>query len=294
MSGEGAALDGRAPWLLSWGLAALVATQSGLGLVLPREYRDQGWVASTWFGNDLVTLVLAVPLLVTGLLLARTGSPRGVLLWIGMLGYALYNGMFYMLGTTLNVFFPLYVGILVTAVAALILTLPRLPLAALRDSLPEGAGGTRGVAAWLVLMATGLTTVWMGMWAGHVFGGRDAPGGVDVFRLVAALDLSVMVPALATGGVLLWRRSPWGVPVAAMASLQGGLYLLVLGFNGVVAIREGFVEPPGEVPIWGGLAAGTLTSAVLLLRWVGSRAPRGEGRWGPFPGRGAARRTRPD
>jgi len=102
------------------------------------------------------------------------------------------------------------------------------------------------------------------------------PGGVDVFRLVAALDLSIMVPALATGGVLLWRRSPWGVPVAAMAGLQGGLYLLVLGFNGVVAIREGFVDPPGEVPIWGGLAAGTLVASALLLRWVGSRSPHGD------------------
>jgi hypothetical protein len=284
MSGDGGGIQGRAPWLLSWGVAVLVAAQAGLGLALPHEYRDQGWVALTWFGNDLVTLLLSVPLLVTGLLLARRGSHRGTLLWMGMLGYALYNGMFYMLGTTINVFFPLYVAILVMAVAALIVTLPRLPLESIRNSLPEGKGGTRWVAGWLVLVAAGLTAVWMGMWAAHVFGGQEAPGGVDVFRLVAALDLSIMVPALATGGVLLWRRSPWGVPLAAMASLQGGLYLVVLGFNGVVAIREGFVDPPGEVPIWGGLAAGTLAAAALLLRGVGSRPPHGDPPSGPSRG----------
>ena len=55
---------------------------------------------------------------------------------------------------------------------------------------------------------------------------------------VTALDLSLMVSALTVGGVLIWRRMPWGLVISAIASIQGALYLLVLSVNSVVAIND--------------------------------------------------------
>ena len=83
--------------------------------------------------------------------------------------------------------------------------------------------------------------------------------------MVAALDLAVMVPTLAMGGILLWRRQPWGYVIAAIASIQGALYLLVLSVNSSVAIRRGLVPAPGELPIWGTLMLFTTGVAVALL-----------------------------
>jgi hypothetical protein len=74
-----------------------------------------------------------------------------------------------------------------------------------------------------------------------------------------------MVPALASGGVLLWRRNAWGYIVAAIAGIQGSLYLLVLSTNSVVMILRGLAEAPGELPVWGTLAVTTTAVAVLLL-----------------------------
>ena len=102
------------------------------------------------------------------------------------------------------------------------------------------------------------------MWAAYVFTGRPTPVGPDAFRLVAALDLSLMVPALTVGGVLLWQRSPWGYVIAAIASIQAALYLFVLSINSLVAIQHGLVDAPGELPIWGALTVLT-TSLVLVL-----------------------------
>jgi hypothetical protein len=45
---------------------------------------------------------------------------------------------------------------------------------------------------------------------------------------VAALDLVLMVPSLATGGVLLSKRAAWGYVAGTIAAVQGTLYLLVL------------------------------------------------------------------
>lgn len=54
----------RAPYVLAAALAVLMVVQSSLGLLFQRQYRDVEWIKATWFGNDWVTLVVAVPLLV--------------------------------------------------------------------------------------------------------------------------------------------------------------------------------------------------------------------------------------
>jgi hypothetical protein len=70
---------------------------------------------------------------------------------------------------------------------------------------------------------------------------------------------------LTAGGVLLWRRHPWGYVIAAIASIQGALYLLVLSVNSVVAIQRGLASAPGELPIWGTLTLVTTVIALVLL-----------------------------
>ncbi|ERR687885_1583976 len=92
------------PYILSTVLAVLMVMQSVLGRVFPGQYRDAQWIRLTWIGNDWVTLAVAVPLLVASLLLVRRGSVRGLLLWLGALGYGAYNYAYYMLGAALNAF----------------------------------------------------------------------------------------------------------------------------------------------------------------------------------------------
>lgn len=58
-----------------------------------------------------VTLLVAVPLLVTGLILGSRGSRRGRLLWLAMLFSVMYSYLFYDVGAAFNVFFPAYVAI---------------------------------------------------------------------------------------------------------------------------------------------------------------------------------------
>jgi hypothetical protein len=111
-----------------------MCAQALLGLAFLEHYRDPEPIKTTWFGNDWVTAVLAVPLLVAGLVRAVRGFARGLLLWLGMIAYAVYNYAFYLFGAALNVFFLLYVLTMVVAVVALILALSRLDVAAVARS----------------------------------------------------------------------------------------------------------------------------------------------------------------
>jgi len=108
---------------LSWALAALMAVQSAVGILVPSAYRDVLWIRTAWLGTDVVTLFVVVPLLVWGLLASRRGSTRGELLWFGALGYGVYNNAYYMLGAALNRAFPLYVALFIGCLWTLLLAL---------------------------------------------------------------------------------------------------------------------------------------------------------------------------
>jgi hypothetical protein len=259
-------------------LAALMALQSALGLVLPGQYRDVDWIRAAWFGNDGVTLLVAVPLLLIARAATGSGSIHARLGVLGVAAYAAYNYAFYLFGAALNSFFPLYVLSFVLSAALLSVGLveeaPRLVAA----SCP--AIRARIVGAFFMFVAIVLATVWLGIWGAHVFFGVPTPVPPDVFRLVAALDLSLLVPALLIGGALLWLRAPWGPTVGVIAGMQATLYLFVLTVNSMVAVRRGLVEWPGELLMWSvlflAMAAATLfLAAGVLSAEATSPPPRG-------------------
>ena len=88
--------------ILSILIAILAAIASAGGLLLDNLYRDNAFVTTTWLGNDAVTLFLAVPILVAAMILAKRGSFRAQLIWMGALDYMLYNYAFYLFGAAFN------------------------------------------------------------------------------------------------------------------------------------------------------------------------------------------------
>jgi hypothetical protein len=241
-----------------------MAVQALLGLLASGAYRDVAWIKATWFGNDLVTLLIAVPLLLGAMWFASRGSTRARLLWLGVLGYAVYNYTYYVLGAALNVFFVIYVLTFVVSVASLIIGLAGTDAPSVAGSF-SAKTPARAIGGYYVFVATGLSAVWLGAWAAYVFAGRPTPVETEAFHLVAALDMTLMVPALVTGGVLLWRRRPWGYVVAAAAGIQASLYLLVLSVNSAFSISRGLTATPGELPIWGPLLVLTLMVTTWLM-----------------------------
>lgn len=101
-------------------VAILSIVASVGGLLLDNLYQDNFLVTSTWYGNDLVTLLLAVPALVTALFLTWRGSQKVQLVWLGTLIYTLYNYAFYLFGSAFNRFFLIYVALFTLSVFALI------------------------------------------------------------------------------------------------------------------------------------------------------------------------------
>ena len=66
----------RPAYILTAIITILAIAASAGGLFIDGLYRDNLLVTSGWYGNDLATLVVAVPMLVTALILSMRGSTR--------------------------------------------------------------------------------------------------------------------------------------------------------------------------------------------------------------------------
>ena len=252
------------PGRLSNIVAGLMGIQAALGLIFRAQYRDVAWIRESWFGNDWVTLLVAVPALVLAGRFAARGSSRARAGRLGLLAYAVYNYAYYLFGAELNAFFPLYVVLCLVSAVTLLVSIAAIDRRGLAVTSRSGLTQTAGV--YFLCVGVGLATVWLVMWADVVFLGHAPPIDMDAFRLVAALDLGVMVPILLVSGGLLWFHSPHGCWFGTAAGVLGSMYLLVLSVNSALAVRSGHLDAASELAVWGTLAVLTSAVAALLVR----------------------------
>ena len=250
---------------ISWAILALMTAVSAAGLVLRESlYRDEAWILDAWFGNDIVTLLVAAPLLAWGLVAAGRGSRRGELVWYGMLGYVVYNFAYYLFGARMNELFPAYVALLVLPAMSLAVLLHRADVAGIARSFSPRTPA-RGVAVYLGLTGVGLAVAWLAQWAAFVFGGTVPSVGEEPFKLIAALDLTFVVPLCVVAAVLLWRRAGWGYVFGTMMCMKSATYTLVLTAGTTTAVLRGVEGVAGQIPVWGvWTLAGAAATAIML------------------------------
>lgn len=242
-----------------------------IGLLSKHPYNDNAFVTAAWFGNDLVTLFVAAPLLAIACRGAARGSPGWTLAWLGMLDYVVYNFAFYVFGAALNRLFLLHEALLVGGAAALILGFASLDLEPFAPSRLSSAR-TRAAGAVSLFVAVGLGALWIAQSLAFAITGAvpsivTATGGTT--NVTAALDLMFVVPVMAAAGVLLARRRAWGVVLAAVAHVKGAAYMLVLALGSAVGHARGIPEVGAQIPIWlaiGALSAGTLIALLGPVR----------------------------
>lgn len=256
----------RTAFILSSLIAVLAAVASAGGLFLDGLYRDNLFVTSAWQGNDLVTLIIGVPTLITALLLSRRGSQRALLIWMGMLDYMLYNYAFYLFGASFNEFFLIYVVLLGLSILALIFGLANLDVDGIGHQFRERTH-VRWISGYLLLVAAGLSVIYVSQSLGFVFTGQlpaiitrtEHPTSV-----VFALDLTLLVPFLVLGAIWLLQRKPWGYVLAGISTVKGSVYTLVLTAGSLWAANAGVEGVLAEAPLWVFLTALGLIAGVLL------------------------------
>src|ERR1700730_10783624 len=159
--GTSAGLLSAVPAWLSLALVPFVALAAGIGLMMPGFYREAPTWTSQARGQDLVTLLVGAPLLVVGLIGARRGSVRCLLLWLGAVGYMAYAYATYAFATYFNQLFLVYVLNFGLSVYALVFGLIRLDVDRLHRAF-DARAPTRPIAVALIGMGSLTALLWLG------------------------------------------------------------------------------------------------------------------------------------
>lgn len=201
-------------WQVVTTVTILVLSVAGtlLGLLRPGFYSDPYALVYQAYGQDAVTLGFVTPLLAVGLWLARRGSLRGYLLWLGALAYLLYTYAVYAVITQFNVFFLGYIALfglsLYTLVGGLLQLNPDVVERRLEASLR-----IRPMVGFLVVMGVLVALLWLAEVVPAMVAGTKPASAADVglpANVVHVLDLGVLIPAMFITAHWLRQRRAWG------------------------------------------------------------------------------------
>jgi hypothetical protein len=228
-------------------------------------------VVAEGVGWDVVTLLLAVPLLLVAVPFVARGSYRGRLIAAGLLGYFLYAYLEYSVTWAFGPLFLLFVaacGLSLVGIAWI-----GWSLVADRDQNPIGEPFPRRPWAALNLAMSSLLTL---MWLQRIslaMGGDTTMLLGETTMTVQALDLGLVVPLSVMGAVLVLQRSQLGYTFAAAFGVT--FVMLSIAITGMLvsaAIEEG---TPEIVPIAiFGVAAGTALALLIRMYRRQLTAPR--------------------
>jgi hypothetical protein len=239
---------------LSAALAVLLLVASVVGLFVPSVYRDPREWADQARGINLVDLVITLPTLAASIMLASRGSWRARIVWLGILGYVLYDEVIFAFDVAFNPLFLVYVGILSLSFWSLIVILTRLDVDALRLRFSLETT-IRAVSLYLLAVAALFFLVWM---KGIVPAILSNTTPADIVKAglptnpVHVLDLGFLLPAFVLAAIWLMRRRPWGY------ALAGPLLVIqsILGLNIIASAL---------FPLWDGQSVSLAIAPLFVI-----------------------------
>jgi hypothetical protein len=256
----------RAAYVMSWVIAGLMLAASASGLFVHELYKDGLWAREALRGGDMITLVLAAPLLIVALVLSKRGSQRAQAVWIGVIAYALYNYAFYAFGSEFNDVFLMHIALVSLSVFTLACALPSLDVAAIADRLRNDRTA-RWIGGYLVTVGLLQGALWIFVLLRNVATGaliEDIP--VRGQHLIFALDLGLAMPALIVAGALLFRRRAVGFLLGTAVAVFGAFEQLNLMLGGVFQANANVVGikafPPESILL---TSTFLIAAAIMLL-----------------------------
>lgn len=171
-------------------------------------------------GTDIVTLLIGLPLLITGIILSRQGSLRGQLLLTGALGYFLYTYGAMCFLTAFNPLFLVYVALFSLSLFGFILSMSNLNVDEVARHISDGFP-RRAVAIYFIIVAVFLTLAWLGLVASPSLTWYP-PAGLEsaITMVIQALDLGVIVPTSLITAALLLKKLAWGYALSSVMLLK--------------------------------------------------------------------------
>ncbi len=250
---------------LTFPIVILLAIAAGAGLFSSGLYRDDASLTAQALGQDLITLVVALPALVICAVLAARGSQRARLVWLGLLVYVAYTYASYAFGIQWNPMFLVYVALLGCSTYALIAGLLAVDRSRLQASFTDRTPA-KAVSIFLMVIAAVFYLMWLSE-AGPASLTGITPESIQQdgtpTNVIHVLDMGLLLPALVIAAVSLWRKQPMGYALASAFLVNLAFLALAILSMTVFQARAGEPAPMPMVIVFVALFA----LSVGMLVW---------------------------
>lgn len=266
---------------------ALVAASAGLFYQVPGEsfsytnhrgesvmingqglyYYDTVSSAAQTQGNDLVTLVVGLPLLVISTFFAFRNSLRGRLLLAGTLGFFLYTYMSMASLASYNALFLVYVSIFGLSLYAFIMCMMSFNLSTLPQAFSERLP-RKWIVGLMFIVGGFLLIAWLGRIVPPLIQKQTPILENTTTLVIQFMDLGLIVPLAFLGGFLLLRRNAWGYLLSSVMLTKGVTLGLGVSAMAINMARVGVPESLGIMIPFLVITFLNLVMVVILLKNV--------------------------
>lgn len=235
------------------------------GVWEPAVYGNSDSLAAQGQAQDLITLLVALPVLAFSAWQIMHGHLKARLIWVGAMMYLAYTYAIAAFQVEFNQLFLLYVIILSCSFYAMMLGFNKIQSdeVQLSEQLPYRA--VSGIAGFIAV-------AYYGMWLGDALPAvLDSTPPEAVLKdniptsAVHVLDMGFYLPFLVAGAVLLWQRKPLGVIITTIALSFGVLMGLAVAAMVVNLARWDLAESAAPVIIF--MVTTSLIGGTLYWLW---------------------------
>ena len=201
----------------------LMIFASLVGFLFPSlTYPDDALVRS-FVPNDLVNLLIGLPVLLVSMQFARKGKLVGLLLLPGALFYVFYNYAAYVIAMPPNWVYPVHLVLAFLSILALISLIGKLDAERIRvilqGSVNERIAGGILMALGLLFSLRALVIILAALFNGSILPRTDlAVNVVDV----------LVTPAWVISGISIWRHKSFGYATGLGVLFQGSMLFIAL------------------------------------------------------------------
>jgi hypothetical protein len=209
-------------YVLSGAMAVVTAAGAGLSLSFPSILSGVPAANGNLRGTALIMILVGIPVLIAAMTLTRRGSARGLVVWLGALGYLCYQAVMFCFATPLNNLFLLYVAQLSLAGWSIVVLLRFTDFEHFSERLSPLTPFKR--FAWIALVIITLNaTAWLVPIIPAVLSSEPQSllaGSGLLTNPVYVQDLAIWLPLFTAAAVAGYRRRSWGLlGVGAMLTM---------------------------------------------------------------------------
>lgn len=171
--------------------------------------------------QDLVILILGIPMLIISMIVLKKESLKGKLLLTGTLAYFLYTYISYTFLWNYNYLFLPYILLMSCSFFAFILSIMEIDVANLKGKFKEKLP-TKLIGGFQVFLGTAIGLMWIGIIAQSLKTGTVATG-LDHYTtlVIQGMDLGFVVPVSILSGILMIKKNNYGYLFSSIIIIKG-------------------------------------------------------------------------